>query len=216
MGSYDIVMAVILVAALLHGAWRGMASQLAPIVALVLGYVVAFPLSSQTAHWFGDNAPSNQMVALVVIYLTVALGVFYLAHLAKTLIQSWKLQGFDHHVGFLLGGLKGTLVCLVVTFCLVGLSSQARESILPTRSGHLAALIIDKLHPVMPEAVHDLLHPHVHSLDETLGDDHYHHGEGDHAAHSSEPVGHDEPAAADQILPDRANQARQLYDRITK
>ena len=165
MATYDIVMAVILTLGIVQGAWRGMAWQLAPIASLTLGYVVAYPLSDDLAPWFGDRAPTNQFLALLVLFLAVSLAVYLVARMLKDAIVRIRLESYDRHLGSILGGVKALLLCLIVTFFAVGISSTAREHIFKTHSGHVAAMVMNRLHPVMPPAMHDLLHDHIHSLD---------------------------------------------------
>ncbi len=184
---FDGVVLVILLAAIVQGRFKGMAWQLAPIASLIMGYVVAFPLAPQLAPWFGDSAPMNYLLALLVLYLTVALGVYLVARSLKEYIVKFKLEEYDKHLGALFGGVKGLIFCLVITFFSVALSANARDYIHETHTGVAAAHIMDALHPVMPDELHDTLEPYIHSLDQDDMDlkhrhDHdpaelHHHGE---------------------------------------
>ncbi len=178
MAIFDGVVLVVLILAIVHGRFKGMALQLAPIASLVLGYVVAFPLAPQLAPWFGDSAPMNFVLALLVLYLAVALGVYLIARSLKEYIIKFKLEEYDKHLGALFGGVKGLIFCLMMTFFSVALSANAREYIQDTHTGYAAAHIMDALHPAMPEELHDKLEPYIHSLDQDHMDlDHRH----DHA-----------------------------------
>lgn len=170
MTGYDILMIVILVASLVHGAWRGMIWQIAPIVSLVLAYIVALPVSAQIAHWFGNEAPTNQYIAMLVVYLAVSLLVYVVASLFKGLLAKIRLEEYDRHIGSLLGGVKGLLVCMALTFFLVTLSESARDTVLRSQSGYLAAVVMDAVHPVMPPKFHELLEPYIHGLDDAAAE----------------------------------------------
>lgn len=167
MTLYDIAMSLILVVGIAQGAWRGMIGQIAPVASLLLGYVIALPLSAIVAPWFGSGS-MNRIVALLVLYLLVALSVYMMVRSIRETLERHKLQDFDRHVGALLGGGKGLLFALAVTFFAVGLSPSARPYILPTYSGFAAAVVMDRLHAVMPGQVHGLLEPYIHKLDDTL------------------------------------------------
>ncbi|QDU44337.1 Colicin V production protein [Symmachiella dynata] len=165
MEIFDGIVLVVLIAAIVQGRFKGMAWQLAPIASLVLGYVVAFPMAGSLAPWFGDSAPMNYLLALLVLYLAVALGVYLLARSLKEYIVKFKLEEYDKHLGALFGGVKGLMFCLAIIFFSVAISAQAREYITKTHSGYAAAYIMDALHPAMPEELHEVLEEHIHALD---------------------------------------------------
>lgn len=157
---YDWVMIGILVLGVIQGAWRGLAWQLAPIASLVLGYIVAIPMSAQFAPWFGDK-PTSRFLAILVLYAVVSLGVYMIARALRESIERIKLVEFDRHLGAILGGMKGALVCLVVTFFAVGLSEQAREYVLNSYSGIAAGEVIHHLEPIMPAQMEEVLEPYL-------------------------------------------------------
>jgi membrane protein required for colicin V production len=163
--GYDLFMLVIFLAATMHGAWRGMVWQIAPIVSLVVAYVVALPLSYQLAPWFGSQAPTNQYVAMLVLYLVVSLVVFVSAGLLKGLLSEIRLDEYDRHLGSLLGAVKGLLACVAITLFSVMLWDEVRAPILESHSGYAAAVVMDRLHPIMPPKIRDLLEPYIHQLD---------------------------------------------------
>lgn len=165
MTIFDGVILVILIAAIVQGHWKGMAWQLAPIVSLIAGYIVAFPLAEQLAPWFGDKAPMNYILALLVLYLSTSLGVYLLARSLKEYIVKFKLEEYDKHLGAVLGGIKGLLFCLAIIFFSVAISASAREHIIQTHTGYASAILIDALHPVIPDGIHDPLEEYIHALD---------------------------------------------------
>ena len=54
---------------------------------------------------------------------------------------------------------------LFLTFFLVTLSHSARETIINSESGYVAAVVIDRLDPVIPGDLHALLEPYLRRLD---------------------------------------------------
>jgi membrane protein required for colicin V production len=155
----------IVLAAIVLGGWKGFAWQLAGIVSLVLGFVVAIPLSKVAAPIFGSTAPLNRFVAMAVLYAATSLGVYIVAFVYRSLLERWQLHHWDRHLGAVFGGIKGWLLVLVLTLFAVTLSSRARESVLRTPMGKYAAMSLDAIHPVFPPEVHDILHPYVHQLE---------------------------------------------------
>lgn len=189
MTVFDGVVLVVLIAAIVQGRFKGMAWQLAPIASLVLGYVVALPMAGSLAPWFGDSEPMNYLLALLVLYLTVALGVYLLARSVKEYIVKFKLDEYDKHLGALFGGVKGVLFCLAIMFFSAAMSANAREYLVKTRSGYAAAYLMDSLHPYLPEKLHNSLETQIHSLDT---DDM-------HLQHRHEYVTEQTPGQSDQI-----------------
>src|SRR6202035_5058865 len=65
----------------------------------------------------------------------------------------------------ILGLVKGGMFSIFLTFFLVTLSHSARESIINSESGYVAAVVIDRLDPVIPGDLHALLEPYLRRLD---------------------------------------------------
>ena len=164
---YDGVMALIVVYTVVHGFWRGAAWQIAPIVSLVAGYMIAMPMSVTAAHWFGQP-PLNRLFALVTIYLLVSLTVYLFFRSFREGVEKAKLTEFDRHFGAILGGLKGVLVTLSATCILLIYVPPAREIILKSESSSIASKLISTIYPVLPHAMHVLLEPYLHKLGDQL------------------------------------------------
>lgn len=181
---YDIVMLAVLLLTTLLGAWKGMAWQLASLASLVLSYVVAIRFGAQLAPVFGDNAPWNRFIAMLVLYMGTSIAVWMVFRLVAGLIDRIKLKEFDRQLGAVFGAAKGALLCVAITFFVVMLSSRGRAMVLESRSGYYIAILIDKATPVLPEGVHDVLGPYLEKLNEEL-----------------DPDTPSAPKAAEQLLP---------------
>jgi membrane protein required for colicin V production len=160
---YDGLMLLIVVACVFQGAWRGMVWQIAPIASLLLGYVVAYPLSERLAPYFGQP-PANRLFAMVAIYLAVSLAVYLMGRSIRESLERLKLVEFDRHLGALLGGVKGVLFTIVLTIGLLSLSPQARPIILSSETRTVAARIMTALSPILPPAFSDVIRPYVDKL----------------------------------------------------
>src|SRR5436309_3525556 len=95
MTLYDAVMAGIVVAGMVWGAWRGITWQLASIASLVLGYGVAHPLSAELAPRFPGEPAVARALAMLAIYAAVSGGVFLLAWLVRAALRRLKFEAFD-------------------------------------------------------------------------------------------------------------------------
>ncbi len=191
MEIYDVIMLVVVIAAAAFGFVKGLAWQVASLASLVISYFVALTFSTSLAPTFGTTEPWNRFAAMLVIFVVVGAAIWFLFRLVSAVIERVKLQEFDRQLGALVGGAKGVLLCLAITFFLVSLSETARNWILPTRSGYYAAWLMDQAHPVMPEEMHDVLEPFIHQLDDTLPEElrgRWHDADEHAQTQSSEPV----------------------------
>ena len=164
---YDGVMALIVFFTTINGFWKGATWQIAPIMSLVLGYMIAMPMSVTTAHYFGDP-PQNRLFALVTIYIAVALVVYLMVRSFRAGIEKAKLTEFDRHIGAMLGFVKGLLLTLAITVILLIYSGTARGLILQSESSTIAAKIINAVYPILPQAMHQLLRPYLNQLKDEL------------------------------------------------
>jgi len=169
MSAYDILMIVVLVGTTIFGAWKGMAWQLASLAALVLSYFVALRFSTQLAPVFGDHEPWNRFLAMLVIYMATSLVIWLLFRLVAGFIDRVKLKEFDRQLGAMFGLVKGVLLCVAITFFAVSLlPDQQKEVVLTSQSGFYIGRLIDKAHAVMPEEIHEVLHPYLHKIQDEL------------------------------------------------
>ena len=161
MNPYDILMLVILVAVTLHGAWKGMAWQVASLAAIGLSIFTAARFSPALAPWLGKQEPWNRFLAMLVLYLATSLAIWLVFRWVSELINKVKLQQFDHQVGAVFGLGKAILYCLVITFFAVTLSETSRQAVLHARSGYYAAVITRNAVPVLPQEIRKKLGEYI-------------------------------------------------------
>lgn len=167
---YDAIMLVVIIGMMIQGAYRGMIWQIAPIVSLVLGYIVAYPMSITAAPYFGQP-PLNQLWAMIAIYAAVSLAVYLFMRSLRDSFDRMKLSEFDRHLGGLLGLVKGGLIAIVVTIGLISVSPQARDVILKSESSTIAARTVNTISPILPDALNALIRPYVQHLNDQLPPD---------------------------------------------
>lgn len=185
---FDLLAVGVILLGFALGAWKGFAWQLAGILSLLAGFAVGLPLSKIAAPVFGSVEPLNRFIALAVIYAIVSLGIYVGAFTYRRTIEKWQLQHWDRHLGSLMGGIKGFLLCLTLTFFAITLISPFREPLLTTRMGWVMARTMDLLHPVWPDEAHKIIHPYIHHLDEPPPE-----REPDPATPPTPPEKHEEP-----------------------
>ena len=177
---YDIFMLIVLGAATIFGAWKGMAWQVASIASLIVSYFVALQGSGHLAPYLGTEEPWNRFLAMFIIYLACSAAIWLAFQFVSKFIERVKLQEFDRQIGAIIGFAKGGIICLAITFFTVTLSTSARDSIMHTRSGYVAAVAMDRAHVIMPDELHAMLEPYIHQLDDAVSGDHLQHAHDDH------------------------------------
>lgn len=168
MELYDIIMLGVLVAAAVFGAWKGMAWQVASTASLVVSYLVALRFSPQIAHYFGDQAPLNRFIAMLVLYVGTSIAIWLAFRVVARFLDRMRLREFDRQMGALFGLAKGVLLCVAITFFAVTLSAKGRALVLNARSGRYIAVLLDRADTVMPSELHDVLGPYLHKLEHEL------------------------------------------------
>jgi membrane protein required for colicin V production len=176
MQGYDVVMLIVLAAAMFFGAWKGFAWQLASLASLIVSYFAALRFSGQLAPYISAKEPLNRFVAMLLIYVVTGAVIWLLFRFVAGFIDRLKLKEFDRQLGALIGLAKGGLLCIVITFFAVSLADDTqREGILHSRSGYYIGYVIDRAPMVMPEEIHDRVRPYLERLDQQLDHDHVDH-----------------------------------------
>lgn len=192
---YDVLVVGVLLFAVFRGAQKGIVWQLATIAAILLSFVFSETLSLAIAPYITLQPPLNRWVAMFVIYIGFSFVCFAAARSLKSWIDKAKFEEYDRHLGSVFGFVKGVILVLVMTFFGVTLTQQmpaARDAIFHSTTGRVAAVVMDRLHPVMPKELHDVLEPYIHSLDRSDLELHAHdeeHGHDDsHHDKRDEPI----------------------------
>lgn len=169
MQPYDFLMLAVLVGLTLYGYSKGMAWQIAYLASLIASYFVALNFADQFAPMFGQSAPFNKFVAMLVIYIATSFVIWMLFRVVRGAIDSVKMEGFDHQMGALIGLARGVLWCVGITFFAVTLLPEGfKERIIATRSGHYIAMLLDKTEAVVPPEVHQVIGPVIQRIEQGL------------------------------------------------
>jgi uncharacterized membrane protein required for colicin V production len=184
MTVYDAAMAVLVIAGMVWGAWRGITWQLASISSLVLGYMVAHPLSAQLAPQFQQYGGPvvARALCMLLIYAAVSGGVFLAAWIVRSTLRQFRFEAFDRHLGMIMGGIEGALLGMVATLFVVSLAPQTRAAIFASPSGRIVGQAMNVVGPVLPDEVRAELAPFWNGTAGPMAD--------------SDPAPPDEPASA--------------------
>lgn len=165
---YDFVILGILVYGAWQGAARGLVMQLAWIVAIVLCFKFAEKLAPVIESHISVEQPLRHWIAMFILYLGFSLGTFLAARSLSNALEKAKFKDFDRHLGGLFGLLKGALLSLVLTFFAVTLSDKLQETVVRSKTGHIACVILDTIRPLTPEDAHPIIHDSLAKYDRAL------------------------------------------------
>lgn len=167
---YDFAMLAVLVGAVIYGAWKGFAWQLASLASIGLSAAVAVQGGASLAPYFNvsEHEEWNRFLAMFVLYVVTAGAIWLLFRLVSGAINRVQLKEFDRQLGIIFGIAKGVLYCIVITFFAVTLSEGARQLVLQSRSGDLIARLIRNANPILPEDIREWLGKYIDELDEKL------------------------------------------------
>jgi membrane protein required for colicin V production len=170
MQPYDIVMLIVLALAIVWGAWKGLAWQIASLASIALSYLVALNFRQPLAGIINASPPWNVFSAMLILFLGTGLIVWIGFNLVSELIERVKLKEFDRQLGAIFGAAKGVLLCVLITlFSVALLGDSQRQAICNSKSGYYIALLLDRAYPVIPKELHQVLDPYINQLDKTVG-----------------------------------------------
>ena len=168
MATYDIVMLIVFLGAVIFGAWKGLAWQVASLSAVVVSYLVAINFREPVAQYISEE-PWSKFAAMLVLYLGTSMAIWLVFGRIKETIKRLHLGGFDWQAGALLGALKGALLCMVVTmFSVTLLGDTTTQAVCNSRSGGYIARGINQLTTLVPPEIHDVLNPYVENFNQAL------------------------------------------------
>ena len=196
MQTYDMIMLAVMLAAIVFGAWKGLAWQIASLSAIFVSYFVAYQLREPVSQYINVGSPWDRILAMLGVYLFVSLIIWIIFGYVRKIIDRVKLQDFDRHAGAVLGAVKGVILCMIITlFAVALLGENQKEKICCSYSGYVIAKVIDR--------IKDVLHPYLEKLDSELGHNHTQRDE----SQNDVPPTESEPAS-----PSGFDTARKLLD----
>src|SRR5881227_953791 len=169
MQPYDIVMLIVLALAIVWGAWKGLAWQIASLASIVLSYMVALNFRQPLAGIINASPPWNVFSAMLILFLGTGLIVWVAFNLVSEFIERVKLKEFDRQLGAVFGAAKGVLLCVLITlFSVALLGDIQRQAICTSKSGYYIALLLDRADLMIPRELHEVLAPYLDRLDRDI------------------------------------------------
>jgi membrane protein required for colicin V production len=164
---YDLAMLALLLLAVVFGAWKGAAWQVASLASVLLGIAAALRFSGRLAPYISRDE-WGRFAAMLILYVLASLAVWMAFRLVSGVIDRMRLRDFDRQLGALLGLAKGVLWCVVATFFVVTLSEPARRSIYNTYSARAIAWLVERTDTLLPVEVRQSVGRYLKKLDDEL------------------------------------------------
>lgn len=146
----DLIVMGVLIFCAVKGASRGLLSQLAWVVALLLCFKFSGSLAPAIEPMIGVAPPLKQWIAMLVVYVGLCLVSFVAAGMLSNWMEKAKVIDFDKHLGGLLGFIKGVVICMTAMFFAITMSEPMRQIVSKTYSGYAAAIILNFSQPLIP------------------------------------------------------------------
>jgi membrane protein required for colicin V production len=127
------------------------------LAALIVSAVLATRYGERLAPAFGNDLNWNRYLAMLVIYLVSSLAIWIGFRFVRRIVNRFRLQEFDHQIGGLIGLVKGVLLCMVITFFAVTLSTTARTVVFNSYSGYYMSVALHRGVPLLPVPVRNKL-----------------------------------------------------------
>ena len=170
MGTYDVLMLLVVLVAAFMGWQKGMAWQVASIAAIVGSYFAAMQFRDVVSTHINLPPPMNTFAAMLVIYLGCSMLIWLLFRVVRQSIEQMKLRDFDRQMGALVGAAKGGLIaCLITLFAVALLPEQQTQAIIGSKSGLFIARFLNQAKPIMPDEVQQVLGPQLEKLEQGPG-----------------------------------------------
>jgi membrane protein required for colicin V production len=160
--AVDITVLVVLGLTFVYGLFRGFVLQLAGIVFIVVGLVLAdrfSPAFGATLHGWFENLgnPVDHYVAFAAIFIGTLVVGHILALIFRGLLEKLKLLSYDRFLGGILGVLKGAIILSLVLHGLLWMFDREEEpsslarSIYESRTWPIVDKVTETVLPVIPE-----------------------------------------------------------------
>lgn len=155
-------MAVVLIGAMLFGAFKGFAWQLASIASIVVSYAVAYHYREPFSQNIHAAPPWNRFLAMLILYVGTSLVIWVAFGMIGGTIDRMKLKEFDRQIGALFGLGKGAILCTLITLFAVTLFGETVQgAIVGSRSGRWIARLLDQSDAIMPEELKPVVRPYL-------------------------------------------------------
>ena len=129
--GFDLCMLLIVVFFAVKGIFRGFSGEIFSLAGVIggvyFGFKYADPVDAALRNFFGSlNASVSRMIAIALVFFAVCIVCALIGKLFRALLSMVSLLALDRLCGFLVGGVKGAAIVILVVVAL-----QHAERFLP-------------------------------------------------------------------------------------
>jgi membrane protein required for colicin V production len=118
--TIDIIISIILLAGIVRGFLKGFIYEISILGIIVISYFFGFELAEITSKFLSKMISANpttlHYISLLVVWIGVSIGIFFLARLLEGLVKIVALGIFNKIAGAVLGFIKYTFLLSVFLY----------------------------------------------------------------------------------------------------
>jgi membrane protein required for colicin V production len=145
MSVLDIIILAVMGLFVIRGIFRGFLLELFDFVSLIVGYFAARWLGPSVGWWMADAMGIDRvwtgLLATVIVFFAVTIGVRMLAHVMKKIVHATPLAGIDRAFGALFGALKTVLLAMAIFFIAL-MSPWSSQATTYALEGNISSVIV--------------------------------------------------------------------------
>lgn len=149
--AFDVFVILFLLYCIFMGGKRGIFLQITSIIALLAGWYVSSRYSVNFKSYFPLGDTLSGKVASIATFFAVEIGVLILGKILSGMLIGGVLKEANRQLGALFGLVKGLIVCLVVTYFAVTLSSTSKKFVIGSQSGRMLVQLLYEVQKIIPD-----------------------------------------------------------------
>lgn len=154
MTTFDLVGAVVLLASLLLGAWRGLVYEVLSLLSWVVAFWVAQGLAGVVAPHLplGQAAvPVRYAAGFLLVFVVVVFALGLVSWLGRKLIEATGLRPADRALGALFGAARAVVLMLVVALVVASTTLQQSAWWQDSFAAPWLVAGVQQLRPLLPQ-----------------------------------------------------------------
>ncbi|MBR2695151.1 MAG: CvpA family protein [Thermoguttaceae bacterium] len=149
--TFDVFVILFLFYCIFMGGKRGIFLQITSIVSLLAGWYVSSRYSVNFKSYFPLGDALSGKAASIATFFAVEIGVLILGKVLSGMLVGGILKEANRQLGALFGLVKGLIVCLVVTYFAVTLSSTSKKFVIGSQSGRMMIQLLCEIQKIIPD-----------------------------------------------------------------
>jgi membrane protein required for colicin V production len=154
MATLDWIFAVVVLASLLLGVWRGLVFEVISVISWVAAFVLAQWFAPQVAGHLpmaGAGESIRYAAAFVLVFVASVFAGGLIAFLVAKLVSTVGLRPVDRILGAAFGAVRGVVVLLAITIVVNMTPLKENSQWKASQGAHSAEVVVAFLKPLLPQ-----------------------------------------------------------------